>query len=750
MGVFNSKMFRGIFKRPIIYLFISIIGALFLMHTSFKFSVLIFILIVFLIEKTVGNKAYKITISVFFILVLLYFIMFSLSYKKEISYDYIGSDICGFVSEIKSYGVVLDDCLVDGAKSKFKFVIYTDINLDIGDEIIGKIKYKSAGKYYNDGSFNIDNYNKAKRIVGNFYPHIYSINKNKKYFIKRALFHYRNSIANTLRINMNKNADVLIAMLLGISSDIDMKNIRVAGIIHIFAISGLHLAIISKIIYIFSSFITPKIKYKSLITILFVVLYTIMTGAHISTIRAAIMILIYLFGNVFVRAYDKTTALMLAFIVIVINSPYSLLDVGFLLSFSAVIGIFYISDILFFANSKNEMKCAINTIVAVWIAILPVVAFSYYTVNTYSIITNFLILPLVPIIIVLGLFGVILPTFLSKGVLFIASFLIDYIMNLSGFIARLPYSEIFIGKVSIFFVALYFLLLYVYYKNKKAFVVCTVFVIAFVFVKSNKPFELTFLDIDNGDCAVIRDGREVCIIDGGGIPFKEGKNQGLKVLLPYIKYSGINKVDNVIVTHSDFDHIYGIIEIIGEVKICNIILSDFYKDKDVYLMNELKSKASKYGVKIKYAKDGDYIDFSSGKIIFYTPYKNGSDVSYNKASLMSMLKIHKKRFLFLGDCEKEEEVFLVENHSRDIERLDVLKVAHHGSKSSSDGRFLKFARPSLAVISAGRNNRFNHPHSDVVKRLKTSAKDVLVTARRGQIKVFLNKDRLKYSTYLYE
>ncbi len=471
---------------------------------------------------------------------------------------------------------------------------------------------------------------------------------------------------------------------------------------------------------------------------------------HTSTIRAASMIVIYLMSKVSLRFYDKTSALALAFIIMILFNPYSLYDIGFILSYVAIIGIFYIRKIIIFSASDNYIKGVINTILGVWLSILPVMIVYFNEINIYSVVANFLVLPILPVIIILGLISLISPVFLSKSFLFVASLLIDYIINFSKFISSLPLSSIFVHSMGFSFIIFYFVCFYFFKNNKKVFIVSVLAIIVLFFTTLDRGFSVDFLDIDNGDCAVIRDRGEVMIIDGGGIPFKRGKNQGLKVLLPYLKYNGINKIDNVIVTHSDFDHIYGIIEIIDKVNIDRIILSDFYRHRDVYLMDILEEKALSAGVRIIYAKDGERLKFSKGEFIFYTPYSFESNVSPNRASLMTMLKIYDKKFLFLGDCEKSEEEYLLDKYGNEIEGVDVLKVAHHGSKMSSIGKFLNKAKPTLSVISAGRKNRFNHPNQDVVNRLESNSAKVLLTAKRGQISVFLGKNNLRYKTYLDE
>ncbi len=737
-------------KRPIVYVFISLLLALILFYISFKLIFIAFFILFIILEKKQVKEVYRLAFILLFLMFSFYLYYYYFSYEKELSYKFEKQYIEANVWEVNQNHIVLKDYRLGENYGKYKILIYTKDKFNVGDRVYGKIHSKAYKEYFNEGRFDYKRYNKAKGIIGVYTADLKIKGGRIKYSLKRILARYRDNLANTIKLNMPKNQSILIAIILGIKTFRDLSDVRTAGIIHIFAISGMHLAIVTAMIYRLSILFSPNIRTRTSICIVFVILYLILTGMHPSTVRAAAMIIIYLMSKICLRFYDKTSALMFAFIIMILYNPYSLYDIGFILSYSAILGIFYIRKIIIFSDSDNYIKGVINTIFGVWLAIFPIIVVYYNEINIYSVLANFFVLPLLPVIILLGMLALISPIILSKGMLYIVAFLIDYILNISEFISSFPYSNIFIHSMGIAFIIFYFSCFYFYKKNKKVFIIMLIFIFVLFSITSERGFSVDFLDIDNGDCAIIRDRGEVMLIDGGGIPFKKGVNQGIKVLLPYLKYNGINKINNVIVTHSDFDHIYGIIEIIDKVKIDRIILSDFYRGRDVYLMDILEEKALKHGVEIDYVKNEESLKFSKGKFIFYTPYNHNSEVSANKASLITMLEIYDKKFLFLGDCEKSEEKYLLDNYSFEIEGVDVLKVAHHGSKTSSLNEFLLKVNPTLSIISSGRKNRFNHPNADVVKRLEMNSNKVLQTAKRGQISISLGKNNIRYKTYLDE
>ncbi len=738
-------------KRPLLYFFVGILGALFLLYTSFKLTAIIAILVLLLFQIKLKNKKQKVIFSFFFIFVTVYFFFFSLDFKNEESDNLYGKTISGYVSEVKDYAVIIDDFCVGGKPYDFKILVYTKGEFELGDKVEGKLVRSKNKDYYNEGRFEFSTYLKSKKILAAYSSKLNKKSPKERYFIRRLLYSFRGKLEKKLKRNMGVNSEVLAAILLGVSAEVDLVFVKVSGLIHIFAISGLHLAIIAKIIYFLAKFISPDIRKKSMLTIVFILLYTILTGLHASTVRACVMISIFLFKNIFIRAYDRTSSLVAAFILMILINPFSLYSPGFIFSFSAVVGIFYTSEILPLARAKSEFLRNINIIIGVWLSMVPVLAYYYYTINIYSALANFLVVPVVGPLILSGILSLILPDFLSVLILDFTSFLIDYIMNFSKIIASLPYAEINIGAVSIFLIILYFIGIFSL-KKKKFLGIFSLLALALILIigQFGEEARIDFIDIGNGDAILFRDEGECMLIDGGGIPFKEGDNQGVKVLLPYLKYEGINKIDKVVISHSDFDHIYGIIEILGLVGMDEIILNDYYADKDGYLLDLLRERAMLFDVDIVYVKNEERLDFGSGNFVFYTPYKREDEINPNSASIMILGEFYDKRFLFLGDCEKDEEVYLLEEYDDMIRDVDLLKVAHHGSKTSSGEDFIREASPSLSLISVGRHNRFGHPNDEVLARLEASSDEVLMTSESGQITVFIDAKYLEYRTYLDE
>ncbi len=739
-------------KRPLVYFVAPLLCALFIVSDNIGYYYLASLCFITLLLILSVKDKYKLYMLIIFVICSLYF--YAYNYEYSVENNLLKGEQKFFTATIfaqEHNGYILKNLRVSEKTFYFKVKIYSDDKYNIGDEVTGYIAKNENTEYKNDGAFSYRDYLKANKTLCIVDANIIKREKTNKYFFLKYLNKYRQSINNTINHGMKKHSDIMAAILLGTDIETDLESVIKAGVIHIFAISGLHLAIISLLIYRISKFIFVSIRSRSISVIILTALYIALSGFHLSTIRAGFMILLFFLKNVLYRKYDNVSALSFAFITMMLINPYSYLNRGFVLSFSAVISIFFIRKHIAFSNLDSYYTKTMNTLLAVHVGMLPVIAHYTFEVYTYSVLTNFLVLPLVPVIIISGYIASIMPSFVSEIIFLIPHYLIEYILRLSEIIISLPFSTLLVGKVQLPTMLMYYLSIFMYQSRKKISILFAILVL-FITVKGSifPKEEVVFLDIGNGDSTIIRTEGYSILIDGGGIPFRKGNNQGLRVLLPYLKSAGIASIDSVIITHSDFDHIYGIIEILGMLPVRQIIVSDYYKERDDFLFNELRKKAKNYGVNIVYIKNEDEIVCGQSKLKFYTPYDKSSKVSNNQSSLMTIFKTNDKKFLFLGDCEKEEEKFLVNNYKDEITDIDVLKVAHHGSATSSSSEFLEVAKPKLSILTVGEKNRFGHPKKEVVERLEEYGLLVLETYETGQIEVTTSSGKIKYKTYVNE
>ena len=274
-------------------------------------------------------------------------------------------------------------------------------------------------------------------------------------------------------------------------------------------------------------------------------------------------------------------------------------------------------------------------------------------------------------------------------------------------------------------------------ENIKAFLVSILIIIilfntfSYFYSLIPKDLKIYFIDVGQGDsCLVITPKNKKILIDGG-----EGKTD---VLLSYLLDRRIKSIDYIIISHFDSDHCNGLIEVIQKLKIKNILIS-----KQAYFCNEYKNIANLINskkIRVTFVKQGDElsIDKNVNINIFYPPENLEYD-DLNNNSIVTKLTYNKFTMLFTGDIEKSEENILNKYKSRDLQS-SIIKIAHHGSKTSSSEEFIKEVNPKIALIGVGENNKFGHPNKKVLERLKNINCKIYRTDKMGEIEIKVNKE----------
>ena len=265
-----------------------------------------------------------------------------------------------------------------------------------------------------------------------------------------------------------------------------------------------------------------------------------------------------------------------------------------------------------------------------------------------------------------------------------------------------------------------------------------------------------FLDVNQGDACVIRHNQNTFLMDGGGNRYLDDDNNiGSRVLFPFLLDKKIKNIDIAFVSHLHYDHIKGILELLDCIKIDKIAISYVYKsaieNKNISSENlvllELLEKCQRNNIEIIYLKKGDCIESGKLGFICHYPYVNMPyQENENDNSLVIELISHQTHILFTGDIEGRAEQWLM-NEKAHIADIDILKVPHHGSKTSSSRPFLEMVNPSVAIISVG-NNRHGHPSRDVLNRYRELKIPVYLTKDYGMIEVSINKNQFIIKKYI--
>lgn len=666
---------------------------------------------------------------------------------------------------LKTDAITIDDSKLN-TRLKIQAIFNNGVEVEFGQIVLVKGKLEAFDFPRNPGGFNEKLYMQTKRIDYKMFAEILSKGKIVNSF-DSYIYKLHKKIKNMYETILPlKEASVLEAMLLGDKQSLDtsVKEIyRKSGISHILAISGLHISIISALLWLILDTLKLNKRVSSTIILTVLIVYCIFTGNSVSTTRAVIMIGIVLFGNIIYYQSDIYTSIATAAFVLLIYQPLYLYDVGFQLSFGAVISIIVLSPVLerLYFIPKPIRLYLISTLAAS-LGTYPIIAYHFNTISVIGIVVNLLVLPLASILVCFGIISTVVSFIwleLGKFLCGIVYFILVFYENICTIASNIPFSQIVTGQPNLILIFIYYTIIlataYYYYLNKQKrqslkkymlYMQIFLLIISAIVIFKPKDLEIVYLDVGQGDSIAIHTAKNKNIlIDGGGNISKQldEANTGTQIVLPYLRYKGINRLDCVFVSHPDGDHIIGILELLDYIKINQIFIADTDTKND--LLKILEMKASKYNIAINKLSKGNIVkvdDSISFECIY--PSKDiliDSD-DYNNNSLVLYMNYNNSKFLFTGDIEKEAE----DRITKDYKKLDtdILKVAHHGSKTSSTQNFVDMVQPKVAVISSGKNNYYGHPHKEVLDRYKNI--NIYNTADEGAILIKPKNNKLIIST----
>lgn len=563
-------------------------------------------------------------------------------------------------------------------------------------------------------------------------------------------------------------AELYRGMLLGDKSHIPDEITalyKIGGISHILAISSLHITLIAGIILKLLRKTGIHVYVAYVISIIIIILYGSMVGAGVATIRAIIMFGIYIFADILGQSYDMATGMCIALIVLLLMEPKRLSDPSALMSFGAVAGILihrYVKRCLdkdtlptkkrgYKARLIKKLKETVLFQLCLNASMLPILAATYYEIYTYSMLVNMLVVPLMTAVVMsgVGALGVyaLMPG-LGGYIINIGEVILRFYERVCDVVNRLPGNRICTGHVSVIELAIYYVMLFallalvnpkvhhkirtVVYKSRHiefapgsfgrllklaaaGMVLMAVGGIALFRVCSFTE-KIIFLDVGQGDGIIIKNKDVGIIIDGGS---SSKKNIGSYVIESTAKYMGIHTVDYWIVSHADNDHVSGLKELLENEKytgidIKNIVMAR-YCGSDA-ATQELIEYIEACGCNIIYLEAGDVIRGESFELRCMGPDAGFKAADINSASLCVEYSSEHVRAIFTGDMDKKALDYVAE-HGELSAYYDIMKVAHHGSKYSLSKDFYDEVSPRFAVISAGEDNSYGHPHSEVLSEL---------------------------------
>lgn len=699
--------------------------------------------------------------------------------------------------------------------------------IPLGSYVTLRGSFSPVSPATNPGEFDAAAYYRTMGVGGRMSQALLLARGQEYWLVREWLYNLRLYLEERLyRVLPEDRAGVLCALLLGDKGGLDdhVKDLyRQSGILHILSISSLHITILGMSFYRLLRRLRIPVGPSALAGSILLLLYGALTGFGVSACRAIGMYLIRMLGEVLGRTYDMLTALAVMGALMVWQNPYYLHHSGFLLSYASVLGVGVLSPALserkrpvnvddgternvrqLLGSIRGKLRQSAFASLSVVLTTLPVQLWYYYEAPVYSVFMNLLVLPLVKPLMFTGFLamllpGLVLPQAAADGIL-------RWYQWLCELCGGLPFHTWNPGCPQLWQIGVYYLLLGVVVivrkklwklmlsrgerkdgirksdgmgKNGKqnnsmpgfqylwllqktfcgAALICSVLLLGFRLPTENR---VTFLDVGQGDCILVQTRSGENYLFDCGSTSRTGV--GEYVLLPFLKYNGIQELDAVLVSHSDKDHVNGILELfeIGRengIEVRQLILPDLGKG-DAEQLEELVRTVQKIGydgaVDIRYIAAGDiwecdgarficlnpaadryYSDVNAGSQCFFVEFigrKNGEDVG---------------TLLLTGDVEGEGEITLLERIKRwGIGQVDVLKVAHHGSRGTTSEELLEQINPKLSVISCGRKNFYGHPHPELMDRLERSGSAILQTRERGAVTIRFGEAGIFAETFL--
>lgn len=655
---------------------------------------------------------------------------------------------------IKGDGIKLI-CKVKDKKSKLR-ELYDKI--EIGNVLTVEGKYIKGRDERNPGEFDYNNYLRGKGISGIVY--VYDVSKlkiidNRESLFSNFIFKVRKSIDDKIRsIYNNQTAALLRGILLADRGEIsyDEKTDFInSGVIHILAVSGLHVGYILLIFaFIFGRF---NIYLKSFLTISGLIIFLLVTGVPPSAFRATVMAIVIITALLLNRSTNLLNSVSIAGLIILIINPGELFNPGFQLSFSAVISIAVIYPLI--RDKINEMRIHNRTITglllfmgvsfAAQIGTLPFTIYYFGKLSVVALFTNLLIIPAAGVIVGIGILSLVLSVllpFFSVYFTIVNEMLVKIIYSVIHFTGENSFSFIRIHNFSLTdIIAFYFFLsagLYFYQKfhrNYSKILLITLCVLCFgmfsriddVNLFPDNRLSVMMIDVGQGDSFLVKfPNGKTALIDAGEANYYF--DNGERVVLPLLNYLGIDKIDYGFVSHIDLDHYGGYISLIHDNKIKEIykpeIDSSLEKDLrfEKYIL-ENKLKINHYHKEI--------LKTGNTRIYILNTNENRNFSSNNNSGLIKIV-YGKTELLFTGDLESRAEKYY-NNYYGKFLNSDVLKVGHHGSSTSSSKEFLGSVSPEISLISAGILNKFHHPSGKTLEKLKEANSRIFRTDLSGAV-----------------
>lgn len=793
-------------KRPIFVLLLVFVLGEVIAVLKLNIAVFIPVILIMVIIKIITKKHAGVFVVIFLFISLGFLNTNNKMLQRDVAWKLgnIEGEGQGSVDKILKtqygYNVYLKNALINNRECGNIIAYFqSEPDLKIGNKIYLKGKIQQFEVARNKGNFDSKKYYLSIGITTKIAVKEYYVSDDNYDFLRDKLCTLREYVVGMFSKLCDTNgkdkwlygnkAGIFSAILMGDKTELDqeIKDLySLSGIAHILAISGLHISLIGMFLY---SLLRKRFSFatSSALTIAVVTLFAITSGMGIATIRAFVMFILKLIGEILGRKYDYITAISLSALILLADNPFIIINSGFQMSFCAMITITIIwPKVVYLINIKSKIANSIVFSLCIGIFMNPVIAYNYFQLPTYSFMLNIIVVPLLGIVVISAIAGSgmgFLSILMGKTALTPGCLILEVYTFLCENVLKIPGAVIVVGKPTIKIIMLYYIVIVfslfcftlvrknyekdcnikemidengkkvissqIILKKQRKFdfkirlAVIGISILSgfFIYYTPSKGLDIQFMDVGQGDGIFIKaDDGTTITIDGGS---SDVKNVAKYRMIPCIKASGTGVIDYAVITHADKDHISGIEEILNMntengLTIRNLVMPHVSYEDEAY--DELLTAAKTKGIQVLYIKEGDTMKL--GKVEIKCIHPDGKYISDNRNDYSTVLSLKYENFsaLFTGDIPAEIEKSIINKIDNNY---TILKVAHHGSKYSSDMEFLKKVMPAYSVISVGEDNSYGHPGTETINKLKSLNSKILRTDLSGEIEIFSKENNME-------
>jgi competence protein ComEC len=672
-------------------------------------------------------------------------------------------------------------------------------DLQYGDQISADLRLRPVSGLHNPGGFDYSTYLQRggiRALATIHHPEVITRLATGGFMPLRRVYTWRERIRNVLDGSLSPDSSAIFkAMLIGETGSLNpeiREAFMISGTTHLLSISGSHLALVALVVFHLSGRILRQMpagwllsvsrrwtvtRLSILVTLVPVVFYTLLAGAQIATVRSLIMILIYLAAVWFQRADDPLNALAVAVFLIVLWDPRAVFSISFQLSYLAVLAMVLAGgDKISFRETGigavqeageesswmgrwlQKIRLYLVMTVVAESATLPLTAFYFNQISWVGFLSNLIVVPFVGMVIVpLGLVCSVWAVLFNRTILPLSGLneaLADFLYSMVEWFARIPASEVHVPSPPVSVLALvYFVgVIVLLFRTNRVWkwtaigfciLITTVWVVRLSESHSDGRFRVTFLDVGQGDAAWIEmpDGKTM-LIDGGGT--YGNYDLGRLAVAPYLWNTGHWRIDYLVASHPQLDHMGGLAYIARKFQVGEVWTNGLEKDAVFYdrFRTILSSRAIQ---ERRITGSGLPLLQGSVRIIPLHPEIANPSGPDNDQSLVVRIEYGREALLFTGDIEQSAERELL--RWGNLLKTTVLKVPHHGSRTSIDPAFLAQVAPDVGVISVGENNAYRHPSVETLFAYHALKTQIYRTDRDGAVLVEMDGNRRTVQTY---